>query len=104
KPREDASDLYALLDAAATFYREQLARSAGARAYFEQRGLDAETLKRFNLGYAPNQWDALKTALGTTPQRLALLDKAGMLASGDRGGKYDRFRDRVMFPILDRRG
>ncbi|MEO8012104.1 MAG: toprim domain-containing protein, partial [Dokdonella sp.] len=56
------------------------------------------------LGFAPNQWDALKNALGTTAQRLALLDKAGMLASGDRGGKYDRFRDRVMFPILDRRG
>lgn len=104
KPREDVSDLYALLDAAATFYREQLARSALARAYFEQRGLDAQTLQRFNLGFAPNQWDALKNALGTTPQRLALLDKAGMLASGDRGGKYDRFRDRVMFPILDRRG
>ncbi len=104
KPREDVSDLYALLDAAATFYREQLARSALARAYFEQRGLDAQTLQRFNLGFAPNQWDALKNALGTTPQRLALLDKAGMLASGNSGGKYDRFRDRVMFPILDRRG
>ena len=104
KPREDVSDLYALLDAAATFYHEQLARSALARAYFEQRGLDAQTLQRFNLGFAPNQWDALKNALGTTPQRLALLDKAGMLASGNSGGKYDRFRDRVMFPILDRRG
>ena len=104
KPREDVSDLYTLLDSAATFYREQLARNPAAREYFEQRGLDDGTLKRFNLGFAPNQWDALKSALGTTPQRLALLDKAGMLASGDRGNKYDRFRDRVMFPILDRRG
>ncbi|MEP6880517.1 MAG: DNA primase, partial [Dokdonella sp.] len=104
KPREDVSDLYSLLDAAATFYREQLARTPAARDYFKQRGLDDETLKRFNLGFAPNQWDALKSALGTNPQRVALLDKAGMLASGDRGNQYDRFRDRVMFPILDRRG
>ena len=104
KPREDVGDLYTLLDAAATFYREQLKRSESARAYFEQRGLDAAILERFNLGFAPDQWDALKNALGTTPQRIALLDKAGMLASGERGGKYDRFRDRVMFPILDRRG
>ncbi len=103
-PREDATDLYALLDAAATFYRNQLAKSPEANAYFESRGLDAAILERFNLGFAPNQWDALKNALGTSQQRLVLLDKAGMLASGDRGGKYDRFRDRVMFPILDRRG
>ena len=104
KPREDVGDLYTLLDAAATFYREQLKRNESARAYFERRGLDAAILERFNLGFAPDQWDALKNALGTTPQRIALLDKAGMLASGERGGKYDRFRDRVMFPILDRRG
>jgi DNA primase len=103
-PREDVTDLYALLDSAASFYREQLGRSAEAREYFKRRGLDEDTLKRFNLGFAPNQWDALKNALGTSSQRIALLDKAGMLASGERGGKYDRFRDRVMFPILDRRG
>ncbi len=103
-PREDVSDLYTLLDSAATFYREQLARNPAAREYFKRRGLDDETLKRFNLGFAPNQWDALKSALGTNSQRIALLDKAGMLSSGDRGNHYDRFRDRVMFPILDRRG
>jgi DNA primase len=103
-PREDVTNLYALLDSAASFYREQLAHNAEAREYFKRRGLDEDTLKRFNLGFAPNQWDALKNALGTSSQRIALLDKAGMLASGERGGKYDRFRDRVMFPILDRRG
>jgi DNA primase len=103
-PREDVTDLYALLEAAATFYRGQLGKSAVALDYFKRRGLDETILQRFNLGFAPDQWDALKNALGTNPQRIALLDKAGMLASGERGGKYDRFRDRVMFPILDRRG
>ncbi|HEY0230570.1 MAG TPA: DNA primase [Dokdonella sp.] len=103
-PREDASDLYDLLDAAAKFFRRQLDANAAARAYFANRGLDDTILARFNLGYAPDQWDALKNALGTNAQRIALLEKSGMLTSGDRGSKYDRFRDRVMFPILDRRG
>ncbi len=103
-PDEDASALYTLLDAATGFYMRQLAASDAARAYFDQRGLDEATLARFRLGYAPAAWDALKTALGTSAARLALLEKAGMLAIGDRGAKYDRFRDRVMFPILDRRG
>ena len=103
-PREDASDLYAVLDAAAKFYRRQLGESATASAYFAARGLDEAILARFNLGYAPDAWDALKNALGTSAPRIALLEKAGLLASGDRGSRYDRFRDRVMFPILDRRG
>jgi DNA primase len=103
-PREDVGDLYDLLDAAAGFYRRQLGESEKARAYFLDRGLDEANLARFNLGYAPDAWDALKDALGTSAPRIALLEKAGMLTGGERGGKYDRFRDRVMFPILDRRG
>lgn len=103
-PREDSSDLYNVLDAAAKFFRRQLDASETARTYFTGRGLDESILTRFNLGYAPDAWDALKNALGTNPARIALLEKSGMLTSGERGGKYDRFRDRVMFPILDRRG
>ncbi len=103
-PREDVGDLYDLLDAATGFYRRQLDSSRGARDYFERRGLDAAILARFRLGYAPDAWDALKNALGTSAPRIALLEKSGMLTSGDRGSRYDRFRDRVMFPILDRRG
>jgi DNA primase len=101
---EDSTDLYTLLDAAAKFYQRELAKSDKARAYFNARGLDRETIERFGLGYAPDQWDALKTALGTTSQRIALLEKAGMLKTGERGTKYEYFRDRVMFPIADRRG
>jgi DNA primase len=103
-PQEDATDLYAVLDGAAKFYQRELARSDAAKAYFDSRGLDAATIERFALGYAPDAWDALKSALGTNPQRLTLLEKSGMLTSGERGTKYDRFRDRVMFPIQDRRG
>jgi DNA primase len=103
-PQEDSTDLYALLDSATKFYQRALGASEKAKAYFETRGLHAQTIERFALGYAPDQWDALKSALGTTPQRIALLEKSGMLTSGERGTKYDRFRDRVMFPIQDRRG
>ncbi|MGH8123000.1 MAG: DNA primase, partial [Rudaea sp.] len=102
-PTEDSTDLYTVLDAAAKFYQRELGKNANARAYFDSRGLDAQTIERFGLGYAPDQWDALKSALGTNEKRIALLEKSGMLTSGERG-KYDRFRDRVMFPIQDRRG
>ena len=102
-PQEDSIDLYALLDASAKFYQRELGHSQRARAYFDGRGLDAATIERFGLGYAPDAWDALKSALGTNPQRINLLEKTGMLTSGERG-TYDRFRDRVMFPIQDRRG
>ncbi|MET0232328.1 MAG: DNA primase [Rhodanobacteraceae bacterium] len=103
-PREDATDLYAVLESAASFFRRELGTNETASAYFADRGLDAATIAKFNLGYAPDQWDALRNALGTSAQRIALLEKAGMLTSGERGSKYDRFRRRVMFPILDRRG
>src|SRR5262249_10822662 len=102
--QEDSTDLYALLESAAKFYQRELAKSDKARAYFDARGLDQETIGRFGLGYAPAQWDALKNAIGTTPQRIALLEKAGLVKTGERGQKYEYFRDRVMFPIQDRRG
>lgn len=103
-PREDATDLYELLEAATAYYRRQLAANGPARDYFAARGLDESIIARFRLGYAPQAWDGLGSALGTSAQRLALLEKAGLLTSGERGRRYDRFRDRVMFPILDRRG
>ncbi|MBS0589919.1 MAG: DNA primase [Proteobacteria bacterium] len=103
RPIEDASDVYLLLDQAAKFYQRELTKNDKARAYFEARGLDAVTIERFGLGYAPDKWDALKNALGTSAQRMALLEKAGLIKSGERG-KYEYFRNRVMFPITDRRG
>jgi DNA primase len=101
----DTADLYTVLDQAARFYQKTLADNATARAYFDQRGLDADILQRFGLGFAPDAYDALRNALGNNPQRIALLEKAGMLKRGENGGApYDRFRNRVMFPIQDRRG
>ncbi|MDE2249548.1 MAG: DNA primase [Xanthomonadaceae bacterium] len=104
RPREDKTDLYALLDAAALWYEGELPRNAEAQAYCRKRGLDAETIRRFRLGWAPAGYDGVIKALGNTPRRMELLNEAGMVASSERGSKYDRFRERLMFPILDRRG
>ena len=103
-PREDKTDLYALLDAAAAWYEGELPRSAQAQAYCAKRGLDAQTIRRFRLGWAPAGYDGVIKSLGNTPRRMELLNEAGMVASSERGSKYDRFRERLMFPILDRRG
>ncbi|HKR76634.1 MAG TPA: DNA primase [Rhodanobacter sp.] len=104
RPREDKTDLYALLDASAGWYQEQLPKSTEAQAYCRKRGLDADTIARFRLGWAPAGYDGVTKALGNSPRRMELLAEAGMVSTGERGSKYDRFRERLMFPILDRRG
>ncbi|MBU6417282.1 MAG: DNA primase [Xanthomonadaceae bacterium] len=104
RQREDHTDLYALLDAAARFYQHALPESAAAKAYCKKRGLDAAIIERFRIGWAPGGWDAMKRALGSSDARTKLLEQAGMLSTGDKGKQYDRFRERLMFPILDRRG
>lgn len=103
-PREDKTDLYALLDGAARWYQNELPKSAEAQAYCKKRGLDAATIERFRIGWAPAGFDGVIKALGGSDKRMHLLNEAGMVASNERGHRYDRFRERLMFPILDRRG
>jgi len=95
--------LFELLDKCAKFYRKQLKNHPVASEYLEARGVSAEIQHDFDIGYAPPGWDALIKQLGTDGRKLALLKQAGMLSEGKRGS-YDKFRDRVMFPIHDRRG
>jgi DNA primase len=103
-PREDKTDLYAVLDASARWYEDELPKSAEAKAYCTKRGLDADTIARFRIGWAPTGYDGVIRSLGTSDRRMQLLTEAGMVASNERGNKYDRFRERLMFPIMDRRG
>ena len=103
-PREDKTDLYAVLDASARWYEDELPKSAEAKAYCTKRGLDADTIARFRIGWAPAGYDGVIRSLGTSDRRMQLLTEAGMVASNERGNKYDRFRERLMFPIMDRRG
>jgi DNA primase len=106
--REEAyKPLYAILEEAATFYRRQLREHAGApRAvdYLKSRGLTGEIAKQFDLGFAPPGWDNLLQALGGDERQRKLLLDAGLLVENDAGRTYDRFRDRVIFPIRDQRG
>jgi DNA primase len=100
----ESRDLYAALEASAKFFQRQLDASPKAQAYLDRRGVDAENRARFAIGYAPEGWDAVKLALGSDERRMRLLDQAGLLSKNDAGRIYDKFRDRVMFPIHDRRG
>ncbi len=100
----DSVDQYAALEAAAKFFQKQLATSEKSRAYFDRRGADDAIRSQFGLGYAPDGFSALRDALGTDPRRMALLERVGLFSKNDKGHVYDKFRDRVMFPIHDRRG
>jgi DNA primase len=104
KPQEDRSDQYEVLAAAARYFEGQLKLSERARAYLDRRGVGEDLRQQFQLGYAPDAWDGLLKALGGSPARIREMETAGLLIAGDRGGHYDRFRDRVIFPIHDRRG
>ena len=101
---DDFGPLYAATASASTFFREQLKTASNARGYLQKRGVDAATQARFELGYAPAGWDALLSALGRDEPQRALLDKVGLLSKNDAGRTYDKFRDRLIFPIHDRRG
>ncbi len=104
--RHQRQTLYQLMDGLNAFYQQSLTHPAAesARQYLEKRGLSSDIIARFAVGYAPPGWDnALKRFGGNSENRQSLTD-AGMLVTNDQGRSYDRFRDRVMFPIRDKRG
>ena len=100
--RDEVSELSALLDTAASYYKNQLRASPRAIDYLKQRGLTGEIAARFRLGYAPDGWQNLEAVVPDYND--AALEKAGLVIVGDGGRRYDRFRDRVMFPITDAQG
>ena len=100
----ETRDLYGAMEAASTFFRDQLANSGKARAYVEKRGIAKDIVERYAIGYAPDGFSVLRDALGTDPRRMQLLERGGLFSKNDKGHVYDKFRDRLMFPIHDRRG
>ena len=104
---ERRDDHFSLLERADRFYRTQLREHPQAERavdYLKKRGLSGEIAARFGLGYAPPGWDALLTHLGSDAHAHKLALELGLLVQRDDGRVYDRFRDRIMFPIRDRRG
>ncbi|WP_439884851.1 DNA primase [Pseudomonas syringae] len=109
KPRQPTdSPLYPLLTAAAEFYRQALKNHPTRRAavdYLKGRGLSGEIARDFGLGFAPPGWDNLYKHLSSdTLQQKVMIDAGLLIENAETGKRYDRFRDRVMFPIRDSRG
>ncbi|SDM02430.1 DNA primase [Franzmannia pantelleriensis] len=118
-PREGADDPHAqarekkrkqgvnLLELAARFFRERMKMAEGqaARGYLERRGLSPQVVEEYGIGFAPNDWEALKRHLGEQGISEAVQVEYGLLIHREDSGRtYDRFRDRVMFPIRDVKG
>jgi DNA primase len=98
-------DLYGVMERAADIYRQALRAAPRAQEYLKNRGLTGDTCARFGIGYAPNAWDTVLKQLGGGEEPNRALLAAGLVIERERGGGfYDRFRDRIMFPIRDARG
>ena len=104
--RHQRQSLYQLMENLNGFYQQSLQQSSAqsARDYLEHRGLSADIINHFAIGYAPAGWDNVLKRFGKQPEDRESLMEAGMLVSNDKGRVYDRFRERVMFPIRDKRG
>jgi len=102
-----APELYEINKAAALFYSSQLEKApvgSPVRMYVEKRGLGRDALLKFGIGYSPDGWDHLLTYL-SKEYPLELIEKAGLALPKQQGsGHYDRFRNRMMFPIVDAKG
>ncbi len=105
--QQDSSELYTILEEAAAWFRQQLRQHPDAQHavnYLKKRGLNGETAATFEMGFAPPGWNNLLQALGKSAGQIKLLLKAGVIIEKEHGGNYDRFRNRIMFPIRDARG
>lgn len=100
-------NLYDLMDKVSQYYVHQLhnhPQKAVFVNYLQQRGLSAQIIEHFNIGMAPDGWDNVLKTFGGNDGMREQLDEIGLLSSNDKDRQYDRFRNRIMFPIRDRRG
>jgi DNA primase len=109
-PRRSSETHYELMGRVAQFYSQTLKGDERARRYLERRGLNAEVIERFAIGYAPNSWNEVARRFGGTDEGRRGLAELGLVVERDAASQghgervYDRFRDRIMFPIRDARG
>ena len=105
--RRRKAKLWQLLERTAKFYERYLwesPKAEKARAYLAERGLREEVLRRFGVGMAPSPWDQVLTGSQRAGFKVEELLAAGLAQKGRQGGHYDRFRNRITFPIRDQRG
>ncbi|MBX2883726.1 MAG: DNA primase [Granulosicoccus sp.] len=99
---DERKPLYALMESIAAYYYQQLKKSDEAIAYLKSRGLTGITARHYSIGYVPDGWDGLQQQF---PNQESALLKTGMLVKSNNGKRpYQRFRNRIVFPIRDRRG
>jgi len=101
------ADLYRILDLADRHFRQQLRTGPGseqARTYLQERGLTGETAQHYSIGFAPKSWDCLINALSSSSIKSKDMQTAGLVSVNDSGRTYDKFRQRIIFPIHDQRG
>ncbi|WGE90688.1 DNA primase [Actinobacillus genomosp. 1] len=97
-------NLYELLEAISRFYQQNLTQDIPSQSYLQNRGLSAEIIDRFEIGFAHNSMDSVLRKFGTNRDEVQKLFDTGMITQNDSGRIYDKFRNRVMFPIRDKRG
>ncbi|MDQ2622477.1 MAG: DNA primase [Actinomycetota bacterium] len=105
--RKERTRLTELMERAAMFYANVFregAEAGKARSYLEGRGLGTEILEEFGIGYAPSAWDTLLMRSQRAGYKVPELARTGLAQKGRSGGFYDRFRERITFPIRDPRG
>ncbi|PJA52210.1 MAG: DNA primase, partial [Candidatus Marinimicrobia bacterium CG_4_9_14_3_um_filter_48_9] len=104
---DDLSNYYTLHERVTGLYEKALWQSKEAEpvlAYLRNRGINDETLKQFRVGYAPDMWDFVTQQVVKLGLSKEVLNRSGLLMTKDNGGFYDRFRKRIMFPILGVQG
>jgi len=107
RDRAEIEDDFELMERCARFFSQQLRDNPNRERvinYLKGRGLSGEVVRDFGIGYAPEQWDAILREFGKSPDRQKQLLALKMITENDRGKRFDFFRDRIMFPIRDRRG
>lgn len=103
-PPEVKKALYAISREAAIMYYKELPKSSEAMEYIKRRGLDQSIIKKFGLGFAPDDWHFVHKRLSKNDRIEKLLIRAGLVAKSPKGNVYDYFRNRIMFPIRDIKG
>ena len=104
--RNEIEDVIQLNKWALDWWQLQLQEPEGkiARSYLERREITEETQKVFSIGYAPDSWEALSSYLRAKGATQAQIDQSGLVVKKEEGGSYDRFRARLMFPVMDVQG
>lgn len=104
KPARRYDELFELTAKVEQHWQVCLRKHPAAVDYLKERGVDGATARRFGIGYAPDGWSGLIDKYGKSQEAIARLLAAGLIIRKDDGRNYDRFRDRIMFPIRDTRG